>query len=348
MSLTLVTYVSKGSLIRSLIMACVGLVMSTVGMDPITSRSRFTFGVPAVLDGFELVYVAMGFFGLSEVFVNLGQSMNQEIIQTKIKGLLPTRQDWKDSAKPIARGTVLGFFLGILPGFGAAITTFVSYALEKKFSKHPEKFGTGTIEGVAGPEAANNAASSGTFIPLLSLGIPVNPSTAILIGALMILGLQPGPLLISTRPDLFWGVIASMYMGNLMLVVLNLPLIGLWVQILKVPYSLLYVFIVLICQIGAYSVNNDVNDVLLINIFGLFGYLMKRYQFEGAPLILGLVLGRMFENAMRRSLLLSDGDPLIFFTRPISAVFLVIALFFLISPILTKKKIGEEAIDAKE
>ncbi|MBP1698005.1 MAG: tripartite tricarboxylate transporter TctA family protein [Deltaproteobacteria bacterium] len=348
MSLTLVTYVSKGSLIRSLIMACIGLVMSTVGMDPITSRSRFTFGLPSLLDGFELVYVAMGFFGLSEVFINLGQSMNQEIIQTKIKGLLPTRQDWRDSAKPIARGTVLGFFLGILPGFGAAITTFVSYAIEKKFSKHPEKFGTGTIEGVAGPEAANNAASSGTFIPLLSLGIPVNPSTAILIGALMILGLQPGPLLISTRPDLFWGVIASMYMGNLMLVVLNLPLIGLWVQILKVPYSLLYVFIVLICQIGAYSVNNDVNDVLLINIFGLFGYLMKRYQFEGAPLILGLVLGRMFENAMRRSLLISDGNPLIFFTRPISAVFLVIALFFLISPMLTKKKIGEKAIDTKE
>jgi putative tricarboxylic transport membrane protein len=224
----------------------------------------------------------------------------------------------------------------------------VSYAIEKKFSKHPEKFGTGTIEGVAGPEAANNAASSGTFIPLLSLGIPVNPSTAILLGALLILGLQPGPLLISSRPDLFWGVVASMYMGNVMLVVLNLPMIGLWVQILKVPYSLLYVFIVLICQIGAYSVNNDVNDVLLINIFGLFGYLMKRYQFEGAPLILGLVLGRMLENALRRSLMMSDGSPLIFFTRPISAVFLVVALFFLISPLLTKQKIGQEAIEAKD
>ena len=224
----------------------------------------------------------------------------------------------------------------------------MSYAIEKKFSKHPEKFGTGTIEGVAGPEAANNAASSGTFIPLLSLGIPVNPSTAILLGALLILGLQPGPLLISSRPDLFWGVVASMYMGNVMLVVLNLPLIGLWVQILKVPYSLLYVFIVLICQIGAYSVNNDVNDVLLINIFGLAGYLMKRYQFEGAPLILGLVLGRMLENALRRSLLMSDGNPLIFFTRPISAVFLIVALIFLISPLLTRERIGKEAIEAKD
>jgi putative tricarboxylic transport membrane protein len=348
MSLTLVTYVSKGSLVRSLIMACVGLVMSTVGMDPITSRSRFTFGLAPLLDGFELVYVAMGFFGLAEVLTNLGESVRGEILETKITHLLPTRQDWKDAAKPIARGTVLGFFLGILPGFGAAITTFVSYAMEKKFSKHPEKFGTGAIEGVAGPEAANNSASSGTFIPLLSLGIPVNPSTAILLGALLILGLQPGPLLISSRPDLFWGVIASMYMGNIMLVVLNLPLIGLWVQILKVPYSLLYVFIILICQIGAYSVNNDVNDVLLINIFGLFGYLMKRYHFEGAPLILGLVLGRMLENALRRSMLMSEGSPLIFFTRPISAVFLIVALVFLISPLLTKKRIGTEAIEAKD
>ena len=348
MSLTLVTYVSKKSLVRSLIMACVGLVMSTVGMDPVSSRSRLTFGLSALLDGFELVYVAMGFFGLSEVLVNLDQSMKKEILETKIKNILPTRQDWKDSAKPIARGTVMGFFLGILPGFGAAITTFVAYAIERKFSKHPEKFGTGTIEGVAGPEAANNAASSGTFIPLLSLGIPVNPSTAILVGALLILGLQPGPLLISTRPDLFWGVIASMYMGNVMLVVLNLPLIGLWVQILKVPYSLLYVFIILICQIGAYSVNNDVNDVLLINIFGVAGYLMKRYQFEGAPLILGLVLGRMLETSLRRSLMMSEGSPLIFFVRPISAVFLLIALVFLITPLFTRKRIGEKAIEAKE
>jgi putative tricarboxylic transport membrane protein len=348
MSLTLVTYVSKGSIIRSLIMACVGLIMSTVGMDPISSRSRFTFGLPALLDGFELVYVAMGFFGLSEVFTNLGQSLQSEILDTKIKGLLPNRQDWKDSAKPIARGTVLGFFLGILPGFGAAITTFVSYALEKKFSKHPEKFGTGTIEGVAGPEAANNAASSGTFIPLLSLGIPVNPSTAILVGALLILGLQPGPLLISNRPDLFWGVVASMYMGNVMLVILNLPLISLWVQILKVPYSLLYVFIVLICQIGAYSVNNDVNDVLMINIFGLAGYLMKRYDFEGAPLILGLVLGRMLENSLRRSMMIAEGNPLVFFTRPISAVFLLIALVFLLSPLFSRERIGKKAIEMKD
>ena len=351
MSLTLVTYVSKGSLVKSLMMACVGLIMSTVGMDPITSRARFTFKMTALLNGFEIVYVTMGLFGLSEVLINLGESLKKVTIaatDTRIKNLFPNRQDWKDAAKPIARGTLIGFFLGILPGFGPAISSFMSYAIEKKFSKHPEKFGTGIIEGVAGPESANNSASSGTFIPLLSLGIPVNPSTAILVGALMILGLQPGPLLISSRPDLFWGVVASMYMGNIMLVILNLPLIGIWVQILKIPYSLLYVFIVLFCQIGAYSVNNSVTDVLLMNIFGLAGYFMKRYKFEGAPLILALVLGPMFENSLRRSLLLGEGSPMIFFTLTISAVFLIIAILFLIYPLFTRERIGKKAIEMRE
>jgi putative tricarboxylic transport membrane protein len=348
MSLTLVTYVTKGSLLRSLTMVCCGLSLSLAGMDPITSRTRFTFGLAALMDGFQLVYVAMGLFGLSEVLINLSEAMNREILETKIKNLLPTRQDWKDSVKPIARGTFIGFFLGILPGFGAAITTFLSYAIERKFSKHPEKFGRGAIEGVAGPESANNAASSGTFIPLLSLGIPVNPTTAILLGALLILGLQPGPLLIKSRPDLFWGVVASMYIGNAMLVGLNLPLIGLWVQMLKIPYSLLYVFIVLLCQIGAYSVNNDVNDVLLINIFGLVGYLMKRYKFEGAPLILALVLGPMLESSLRRALMMADGSPMIFLSRPISAVFLGVALIFMVSPLLTRERVGKKAIETKD
>jgi putative tricarboxylic transport membrane protein len=348
MSLTLVTYVSKGSIIRSLMMGCVGLVLSTVGMDPITSGSRFTFGIPALLDGFEIVYVAMGLFGLSEVLLNLGESMKQDILETKIKHLLPTRQDWKDSAKPIARGTLLGFFLGILPGFGSAITTFISYAMEKKLSRHPEKFGNGAIEGVAGPESANNAASSGTFIPLLSLGIPVNVSSSILLGSLMILGFQPGPLLISSRPDLFWGLIASMYLGNVMLLVLNLPLIGLWVQLLKVPYSILGVLIVLFCEIGAFSVNNSTEGVLLMNIFGLAGYLMKRYKFEGAPLILALVLGPMLENSLRRSLMMSDGSLGIFFQRPLSLIFMVISLAFLISPLFTGERLGKKAIEMAE
>ncbi len=348
MSLTLVTYVSKGSIIRSLMMACLGLIMSTVGMDPITSRTRFTFGFVGLLDGFDLVCVAMGLFGMSEVLANLGQSLKREVFDTRVKNLFPNRQDWKDSARPIARGSVLGFLLGIIPGFGTVITTFVSYAIEKKFSRHPDKFGTGVIEGVAGPESANNAASSGAFIPLLSLGIPVMPSAAILLGALMIQGLQPGPLLISSRPDLFWGLVASMYIGNVMLLVLNLPLIGLWVQILKIPYSILYVLVVIFCQIGAYSVNNSVTDVLLMNIFGLVGYLMRRYEFEGAPLILAILLGPMFENSLRRSLMLSDGSPTIFFSRPLSAVFLVISVVFLLSPLFTRERIGKKAIEMKE
>jgi putative tricarboxylic transport membrane protein len=345
MSLTLVTYVSKGSLVRSLIMACLGVIMSTVGMDPMTSRTRFTFGMSELMDGFELVYVAMGLFGMSEVLINLSQSFGKrETFDTKIKNLFPNRQDWKDSAMPIARGTLLGFFLGVIPGFGNLLPTFVSYALEKKLSKHPEKFGTGIIEGVAGPESANNASSSATFIPLLSLGIPTNPSTAIILGALLILGLQPGPMLISNNPNLFWGVIASMYIGNVMLVILNLPLIGVWVKILKIPYSLLYVFIILFCQIGAYSINNSVEDVLLVNIFALVGFLVKRYEFEAAPLMLGLVLGPLFETALRRSLLLSEGSPLIFLTRPLSAFFLLVAFAFLLSPLFSRKKIGEKAI----
>ncbi len=349
MSFTLVTYVSKGSLIRSLIMGCVGLIMSMVGLDPITSTGRFTFGLPALLDGFDIVYVTMGLFGLSEVLLNLGESMNQEILQTEIKNLLPDRQDWKDSAKPIARGTVLGFFLGILPGFGSAITTFLTYAMERKFSRHPEKFGKGAIEGVAGPESANNAASSGTFIPLLSLGIPVNVSSSILLGSLMILGFQPGPLLISNRPDLFWGLIASMYLGNVLLLVLNLPLIGLWVQLLKIPYSILGVLIILFCQIGAYSVNSSAEGVLFMNLFGLMGYLMKRYKFEAAPLILALVLGPMLENSLRRALIMSEGSLAIFFTRPISLIFMLISFAFLLSPLFIRERLGKTAIEtAKE
>ncbi len=348
MSLTMVTYLTKGSLVRGMMMACMGIIISTVGMDPITSRSRFTFGFQALLDGFDIVFVAMGLFGMSEVLINLDQSLKPEILKTKIKNLFPTKQDWRDSAKPIARGTLIGFFTGIIPGLGVSVSTFLSYALERKLSKHPEKFGNGAIEGVAGPETANNAGSSGTFIPLLSLGIPTNPSTAILLGALMILGLQPGPLLIKSNPDLFWAAIASMYIGNVMLVVLNLPLIGLWVQIIRIPYAILAPLIVIFCEIGAYSVQNDVTGLLVMNLFGVVGYLMKRFDFAGAPLILGLVLGPMLENSLRRSLMMSDGSPLIFFSRPLSAVFLLIAIVILISPLFSGQRIREKAIEMQE
>ena len=353
MSLTLITYVSGGSIVKCLMMACVGLIISVAGTDTITVKSRFTFGLQTLRDGVGLVYVAMGLFGMSEVLENLSKSVKKgemifNVSGTKIRDLFPNRKDWVDSAKPIARGSLIGFFLGILPGFGAAIPTFISYAVEKKFSKHPEKFGTGIIEGVAGPESANNAASQATFIPLLSLGIPANPSTAVILGALMILGLQPGPLFIGSRPDLFWGVVASMYLGNVMLVVLNLPLIGIWIQMLKIPYSILSVLIILFCQIGAYSSENNAYHVLIMNAFGVFGYLMRRYRYEGAPLILALVLGPMLERALRRSLIFSDGNPAIFFSRPISAVFLSIAIVLLISTLLTGQKIGKKAIEMKE
>jgi len=348
LSLTLVTYVSKGSFTKCLMMACAGIIISTVGMDPITSRTRFTFGLVSLMDGFEIVFVAMGLFGISEVLINLDQSSTRDIFATKIRKLLPTRQDWRDSAKPIARGTVLGFLMGLIPGLGIVLATFSSYALEKKLSRHPEKFGNGAIEGVAGPETANNAASSATFVPLLSLGIPTAPSTAILLGALLILGIQPGPLLISTRPDIFWGLIASMYIGNVMCVVLNLPLVGIWVKMLEIPYSLMAAFIIVICEIGAYSVDNDATGILIMNIFGLIGYLVKRYDYAGAPLILGLVLGPMLEKSLRRSLMLSEGSPLIFVSRPLSAVFLLIVVAVLIVPLFSRKGPGKEALEMQE
>jgi len=351
MSLTLVTYLTKGSVARSLAMACAGIIISLVGLDPITSGSRFTFGLRPLTDGFDIVLLAMGLFGMSEVLANIGSSSKQAVVvstKTNVRDLFPNRTDWSHSAKPIARGTLIGFFLGLIPGTGNAIPTFISYAMERKFSKYPEKFGTGVIEGVAGPESTNNAACSGTFIPLLSLGIPANPSTAILLGALMIIGFQPGPLLIESHPDVFWGLVASMYMGNVMLLVLNLPLIGLWVRMLKIPYSILSVLIILFCEIGAYSINSSVTDVLIMNLFGLVGYLMKRYDYSGAPLILAFILGPMLERSLRQSLILSHGSPAIFFSRPVSLAFLLLAIALVISTLFTGRRIGKKAIDMEE
>jgi putative tricarboxylic transport membrane protein len=256
-------------------------------------------------------------------------------LKTTIKGLLPTARDWKESTGPMARGSILGFFLGILPGGGAVISSFLSYALEKKLSKHPERFGKGAIEGVAGPEAANNAATGGAFIPLMTLGIPPNVVMAMLLGAFMIHGVTPGPLMMSQNPQLFWGVIVSMYIGNLMLLILNLPLIGMWVQILKVPYKILFPLILLFCLIGVYySVNNSVFDIYVMLLFGIVGYLMKKFDYEGAPLVLAFVLGPMMENNLRKSLIASQGDFSIFFTRPLAAVSLVIAFILLVSPFI--------------
>jgi putative tricarboxylic transport membrane protein len=295
------------------------------------------------MDGVGLVQVVIGLFGISEVLINVETILKQEIFETKIKGLLPNREDWRRSIGPIGRGTILGFFLGVIPGMSVVIPTFVSYALEKKLSKYPEKFGTGVIEGVAGPEAANNAASSGTLVPMLSLGIPTGAATALVLGALMIHGLRPGPLLIKESPEIFWGLVASLYVGNVMLMILNLPLIGLWVKILKVPYHFLFSLILLFCIIGSYVTNNNPYDIMIMVIFGLVGYAMKKLDYEAAPLVLALVLGPMMENAFRRSLVIAEGDFGIFFRRPISASFLIAGLLILFSPLfLKKRRLSEE------
>ena len=336
--ITVLTYLSSGSMIKSLMTATVGLILGGVGMDAISGKYRFTYGMQILADGVGLVPLVMGLFGISEVLENLETEIRREIVSAKFRNLFPNLQDWKDATGPILRGTFLGFFLGLVPGGGAIISAFVSYAIEKKVSKHPEEFGRGAIQGVAGPEAANNSAASGNFIPLLTLGIPCNAVMAILLGALMIHGLQPGPLLMTKAPDLFWGTIVSMYLGNVMLLVLNLPLIGLWVKVLKVPYYLLYPLILLFCLIGAYSIGNNPGDVLLMLVFGVVGYLLKKFQYDGAPLILAAVLGPMLEEAFRQSLMLSKGNFRIFISRPLSLCFLITACVLLIIPIVTQRK----------
>ncbi|MFH1057611.1 MAG: tripartite tricarboxylate transporter permease [Pseudomonadota bacterium] len=334
LGLTILIYLAHGSMPKALIMAGFGLALGLVGLDTMTAVPRFTFNQMELLDGIGLVPIVMGIFGISEVLLNIEQVVRRDILKTDIKGLLPTRKDWKASGGPIARGSILGFFLGVLPGGGSVISSFVSYALEKKLSKHPERFGKGAIEGVAGPEAANNAATGGAFIPLMTLGIPPNVIMAMLLGAFMIHGVTPGPLMMKQHPDLFWGVIVSMYVGNFMLLILNLPLISIWVQILKIPYKILFPLILLFCLVGVYSVNNTAFDIYVMLIFGIIGYLMKKFEYEGAPMVLAFVLGPMMENNLRKSLITSQGDFSVFFTRPLAAASLIIAVFLLISPLI--------------
>jgi putative tricarboxylic transport membrane protein len=338
LGLSILVYLARGSIINALIVVCFGLLLGTIGLDQMTGSPRFIYKITTLMDGIGLVQVVIGLFGISEVLLNVETTFKQEIFETKIKGLLPNLEDWKRSIGPIGRGTIIGFFLGVIPGMSVVIPTFVSYVLEKKLSKHPEQFGTGVIEGVAGPESANNAASGGTLVPMLSLGIPTGAATALLLGALMIHGLRPGPLLIKESPEVFWGVVASLYVGNVMLLVLNLPLIGLWVKILKVPYHYLFSLIVLFCVIGSYVTNNNPYDVVIMGIFGLIGYAMKKLDYEAAPLVLALVLGPMMENALRRSLVLSEGSLRVFVSRPIWAFFLIAGLLILFSPLFLRKK----------
>ncbi len=340
MGMTVVAYLARKSMTKALMMTVLGIILGSIGLDPVTATPRFTFGILELSDGVGLAPMVMGLLGIAEVLENLGVLTKAQVFAGKIKGLFPNREDWRRSAGPIARGSVLGFSLGLVPGVGAIVPQFLSYGLEKSLSAHPERFGTGEIEGVASPEACNNAAMGGTFIPLFSLGIPSSATTAVLLGALMIYGLTPGPLLIKNSPDLFWGVIASMYIGNILLLILNLPLIPVWVRILKIPYPYLSTFIILFCLIGAYSLNNSTADIYVAIVFSLVGLLMKKFDFEPAPLVLAFVLGPMLETALRRSLILSDGSFLIFLTRPISAVFIVFAVFLLVVPLFSRVRLG--------
>jgi putative tricarboxylic transport membrane protein len=332
LGMSLITYLTQGSVLRGLAMAGLGLFLSLIGQDVITGQARFTFGLMGLVDGVGLVPLAMGLFGISEVFLNLERlHENQEVVKTHLKNLFPSKHDWRRSAAPIGRGTLIGFFLGILPGGSGVIASFLSYAVEKRFSKHPEEFGKGAIEGVAGPEAANNAASSSGFVPLFSLGIPANVIMALLLGALMIHGLKPGPLLITEHPEIFWGTVASMYAGNVMLLFLNLPLIGIWVRVLQVPYRALFPLILLFCFIGAYSVSTYVFDLYVMLIFGVLGYALRKLNYEPAPLILAYVLGPMLEQNLRQALILSDGNLSVFMTRPLSAASLLLSLLLMVS-----------------
>lgn len=335
----LLSYLSSGSMIKTFMMGTFGLLIGSIGMDLVSGKSRFTYGITVFEDGIGLVPVVMGLFGISEVLFNIEASLKREIFKTDVKRLFPTRQDWKDSWAAILRGTGIGFLLGVLPGPGNVISTFVSYAVEKRISKRPNEFGTGVIEAVAGPESANNAAASGTFVPLFTLGIPTSAVSALLLGALMIFGLQPGPLLIQKAPDLFWGTVASMYVGNVMLLILNLPLIPLWVKILKIPYPILFPLIIMFCLIGAYSLGYSTTDLFIMNVFGGIGFLMKKFKYDGAPLILAFVIGPMFENAMRQSLLMSRGSFAIFFTRPISLAFMVAIVALLVVAVIKRRPI---------
>ncbi len=332
---------AQGSIVKAIAMVVLGVALGLVGTDVQTGQQRFTFGVPELSDGIGFVAVAMGMFGIAEIILNLERPESRSVLTNKVDSLWLTREEAMRSIAPVLRGTAIGSTLGILPGGGASLAAFGSYMLESKVSKYRHEFGTGAIEGVAGPEAANNAAAQTSFIPLLTLGIPANAVMALMVGALIIQGIQPGPRMVEAQPDLFWGLIASMWVGNLMLLVINLPLIGMWVKLLEVPYRYLYPAILIFCAIGVYSLNNNVFDVYLTVAFGLFGYLCSKLKLEGAPLLIGFVLGPMMEEHLRRAMLLSRGDPMVFLQRPISATLLgiaALALLTMLLPALRKKK----------
>src|ERR671919_781114 len=301
-----------------------------VGIDPMNGFSRFCYGPVLVCDGVGVVPVAVGLFGLSEILLTAGQSTAPEVIKPRLRELLPSREEWRASIWPIGRGTLMGFLIGIIPGSAHIISSFVSYAVERRLSKHPERFGNGAIEGVAGPESANNSATSGAFVPMLALGLPSGPIPAVMIAAMMVHGISPGPLLIAQQPDLFWGFIASMYVGNVVLLILNLPLVGLFVNVLRVPYPLLYPAILMFCVLGVYAVNGSVVDVGIMTLMGALGFILRKFDFETAPVVLGLILAPMLEMSFRQSLSMSAGSYQVFINRPIALAMLIVAVALLL------------------
>ena len=340
---------ASGSLLNAIGMVLLGLLLGLIGTDVNSGAQRYTFDLPELADGINFVIVAMGMFGIGEIIRNLEHDEDRSLLMKKVKGLMLTKDDFKRIIAPVIRGTVLGSALGILPGGGAMLASFSAYSIEKKVSKNAKNFGKGAIEGVAAPEAANNAGAQTSFIPMLTLGIPSNPVMALMIGAMIIQGIQPGPAVMTEQPALFWGLIVSMWFGNLFLVVLNLPMIGLWVKMIMVPYHRLFPAILMFCAIGVFSLNNNEFDVYLMALFGLFGYICAKLGAEPAPMLLGYIIGPMMEEYLRRALLLSQSDPMVFVTRPISAVMLglaVMALVIVMLPSLRKKR--EEAFHEDE
>jgi putative tricarboxylic transport membrane protein len=319
------------SVLKSLMVAVFGMLISLVGLDAVQGVPRFTFGQSELLDGIEFISLVIGLFGISELLLTLETQVRRQVIETRLTGLIPSRVDVRSSVGPALRGTVIGFFLGLLPGMAVAVSSFVSYIVEKRVSRHPEKFGTGIVEGIAGPETANNAHANSAMIPLFTLGIPSAPVMAVLMAAFVINGLQPGPQLFQSNPQLVWGVIASLYIGNVILLILNLPLIAIWVQVLRIPWGILFAFILAIMVIGSYSSNNAQFDVWLMIGFGLLGYALRKLDFPLAPVLLTFILTPMMERSLFRSLVMSQGDVTILVTRPISLTFLVLALLILVS-----------------
>jgi putative tricarboxylic transport membrane protein len=336
LGLIFLAYMSTGSLLRTLLMAALGLLLGTIGIDVMTGHFRYSFDIPELGDGIGIVPVAVGLFGLGEILSTPSRRVTADVIRPRLRELWPSRKEWRASALPIARGSALGFVIGIIPGSAHIISSFMSYALEKRMSKTPEEFGKGAVAGVAGPESANNAASTGSFVPMLALGIPTGPVTAVLMAALLIHGVPPGPTLVNDHPTVFWGFVASMYVGNLMLLALNLPLVGVFVNLLRIPYAYLYPLIIMFCVIGVYEVNHSIVDVWIMLIMGVVGYGLKKFGFDPAPLVLGLVIAPILEMSLRQSLIMSDGTWAIFLQRPIALTLLAVSAGLLVLSAVTQ------------